>query len=420
MSDRIKHLFAQCVYAIAFPFIIVYALITAPFIPKIRHKKRRRIILEASIRWIQWCQIRLPMKREKQVSRDNYKVWCAKYGVEEDIESLGAGAELLWIGRKGAVRGGRGAERGPERAAAGGSIGSAAVRTPRRVILYFHGGAFIFCLQPFAINFLNYIRHEASKGLKESDGSEADSESIAVAMLAYSLFPDATFPTQLHQAVLALRSLLDQGIDPSNIIVMGDSAGGNLVVQLLGHLLHPIPSIPSLKIDPIPAINTNIKLGGAYLLSPWATMVPAESHRTKGTWKSNDGYDILSTKAVVFGGTKILQTLREAPGVFQALEPYITLHGAPEGWWAGLEKRVGRVLVSAGELEVMCGDIVEMGKRFGEVHKDVEVLVVKGGIHNDPTFDFFFEDELKPGQEVDGKELKQIVDWARGVFAVGR
>ncbi|KAF9033141.1 Alpha/Beta hydrolase protein [Panaeolus papilionaceus] len=394
MKNRFQYIAAILVYWVPFPFVLLYGLLTAPFDPLIRHKKTRRLILETSIRWMQWCQIRVPAPHQKQLSKDSYKIWCTKYDIEEDIETLGEGAELLWVGRTNGTRKRDGSSK----------------RTPKRVILYFHGGAFIYCLQPFAINFLTYVIREASKGLSE-DGAD---DSIALAMLAYSLVPDAAFPTQLHQATLALRSLLDKGIDPSNIMVMGDSAGGNLVAQLLGHMLHPIPILPG--IPHIPTIEPNVKLGGAYLLSPWVTLIPEKASTLKGTWKRNDGYDILSTAGVAFAGNKILGPLQDRPSVLDALQPYITLFGAPADWWERLDSKVGKVLITAGELEVLCDDIIELGRRFEKNHTGIEVIVVKNGIHNDPTFDFFFEDEFKAGKQVDGKELKRIVDWAREVF----
>ena len=56
--------------------------------------------------------------------------------------------------------------------------------------------------------------------------------------------PESPFPTQLRQANAALTHLLNRGIPPENIIVGGDSAGRNLSLQLVSHVLHPLPSLP--------------------------------------------------------------------------------------------------------------------------------------------------------------------------------
>ncbi|KAH9986326.1 Alpha/Beta hydrolase protein [Russula compacta] len=101
----------------------------------------------------------------------------------------------------------------------------------------------------------------------------------------YSLAPECPSPTQLRQAIAAVQHLLDKGLSPSNIIVAGDSAGGNLVLQLASQLLHPHPSLPTLRPHhrapaarappppPPPPPNPNPRgpssVGGALLISPW-------------------------------------------------------------------------------------------------------------------------------------------------------
>ena len=48
-------------------------------------------------------------------------------------------------------------------------------------------------------------------------------------MLAYTLAPHATYPTQLREAVALLSTLIsEKHIPPANISLGGDSAGGNL------------------------------------------------------------------------------------------------------------------------------------------------------------------------------------------------
>jgi hypothetical protein len=64
---------------------------------------------------------------------------------------------------------------------------------------------------------------------------------------------------------------------PSNIIIAGDSAGGNLTMSLIVHLHHPCPHVPVVKPE--------APLGGLALISPrvscW-TDYPSFANETLG------------------------------------------------------------------------------------------------------------------------------------------
>lgn len=81
---------------------------------------------------------------------------------------------------------------------------------------------------------------------------------ISTFSLNYSLAPEAVFPTQQNEAVAAYKYLTDKlVIDPSKIIVYGESAGGHLTVALLDRLYSENLPCP----------------GGAMLVAPWANML---------------------------------------------------------------------------------------------------------------------------------------------------
>ncbi|KAI8150064.1 alpha/beta hydrolase fold-domain-containing protein [Fennellomyces sp. T-0311] len=85
------------------------------------------------------------------------------------------------------------------------------------VILYFHGGGFVFG-----------SKYSHSKGIREiCIGAHA-----AAIFVDYSLAPEAKYPTAHSQCFSALNWLLEHGsdinVDTSRIAVCGDSAGGNL------------------------------------------------------------------------------------------------------------------------------------------------------------------------------------------------
>lgn len=123
-------------------------------------------------------------------------------------------------------------------------------------LLYFHGGGFVNPLRaaghmPFILSL-----HQAS----------AAHQTI---ILEYALAPEHPYPAQLIQAVAALSYLLtDLSLAPSDIILAGDSAGGQLVGALLAHLAKPSPYAPQVENWE----NEKDQFQAAVFISPWASM----------------------------------------------------------------------------------------------------------------------------------------------------
>jgi len=87
-----------------------------------------------------------------------------------------------------------------------------------QVLLYFHGGGFVFGLSSLHL---------------QMAASLAQRSGLRVLMVDYRLAPDAPFPAALEDCLNAYQWLLAQGVEPKNIVLGGDSAGGNLVLTLL-------------------------------------------------------------------------------------------------------------------------------------------------------------------------------------------
>ncbi|KAH6710617.1 hypothetical protein BKA61DRAFT_612035 [Leptodontidium sp. MPI-SDFR-AT-0119] len=68
------------------------------------------------------------------------------------------------------------------------------------------------------------------------------------------------YPTQLHQAISALRSVL-QVTPLSRISTAGDSAGGHLSAGLLSYLIHPLEDVEPIQLKE--------KLGGICFICPF-------------------------------------------------------------------------------------------------------------------------------------------------------
>jgi len=95
-----------------------------------------------------------------------------------------------------------------------------------------------------------------------------------------------------------VKHVLASGVQPKNLQIVGDSAGGNLAVQLLSHILHPFDGVPLLA-PPSP-------IRGVYLMSPWLSLSGAtESHLT------NDKADVIAAGTFAYCGRKVLAGVPE-------------------------------------------------------------------------------------------------------------
>jgi len=117
------------------------------------------------------------------------------------------------------------------------------------VLLYFHGGGYVMGdplmhLVPYQKMMLTMHKRY-------------DRELVVFAA-KYPLAPEAQYPTQLNIGVQAYEYLMSLGIDTSNIVLGGDSAGGNLCLALTQKLR----DTEGLK-----------QCGGLMLFSPWVELI---------------------------------------------------------------------------------------------------------------------------------------------------
>jgi monoterpene epsilon-lactone hydrolase len=88
----------------------------------------------------------------------------------------------------------------------------------KRVVLYLHGGGFVFG---------SILSH---RHLVAEIGRVARCRTLAI---DYRLAPEHPFPAPVEDAIAAYRFLLESGIQPRHITIAGDSAGGGLVISTL-------------------------------------------------------------------------------------------------------------------------------------------------------------------------------------------
>lgn len=206
--------------------------------------------------------------------------------------------------------------------------------TPRRrKTKYPKGGGFALAASAGHFDFLNNL----------ISALNATGHDISLFFLAYTLAPTASYPTQLRQAVEALRYIL-QGTAraPGNVMIGGDSAGGNLALAVLLHLTHPHPEIDAL---PVPA-----PLRGVVAFAPWVSF-----GRDWPSLERNRYKDIIPREALERWARAYLGGREEGDSWS---EPF----RAPTEWWRGA--RTEQVLVLAGGDEILLSAVEEFVERF--------------------------------------------------------
>lgn len=152
-----------------------------------------------------------------------------------------------------------------------------------RVLLQLHGGAYVYPLGD--AHRLLALRQSVLIGAGEAY------------CVDYRTAPEHLYPTALEDAVHAYEGILARGVQAENIVLVGDSAGGNLALALALHLKeHNLP-----------------QPGVIALASPWTTMEHREgtSRTTKERADQVLGLGTPLYEAVRmgdYGGTQMAQT----------------------------------------------------------------------------------------------------------------
>lgn len=140
-----------------------------------------------------------------------------------------------------------------------------------QVLLYLHGGGFVFGLTPPHLQMGAYL---------------AQKMGVRILMVDYRLAPDHPFPAALDDCATVYRWLLEQRIAAQNIVVAGDSAGGNLTITLLLKLRDSGDALPAAAacLSPVTDLNKD-KVRQGYkdpLLPPKAVRLYTRSYVGNG------------------------------------------------------------------------------------------------------------------------------------------
>jgi acetyl esterase/lipase len=278
--------------------------------------------------------------------------YCLKNDLRHELDILPNDTRLHWIGR------------------------CAKEKRPLEVVLYIHGGGYTNSANAEHVEF-------ARKCALEADAS--------LVMLEYTLAPTGRFPTQLNQAVEALKHILTF-TPASKVYIAGESAGAHLAISLLSHIMHPSEGIKAIKVS---------GLGGMCLISPFVSF-----DYDKNSYKDNAAKDYLSARQLkdMFSSNFKTLGLTEA----QALkDPRLSPLDAPAGWWKGCP--VERILITMGTDEVLLDDIHAFWQILKAETKSttyVEVAMGRREVHASCLLGTFLKKE-------DEDTWNEIMKWMR-------
>ncbi|KAK9235890.1 Alpha/Beta hydrolase protein [Lipomyces kononenkoae] len=222
------------------------------------------------------------------------------------------------------------------------------------VVLYFHGGGFAM---PGSVAHFTLLSQLISSATQVE-------RSVAALVLQYDLAPAEQYPRQLTQAVELLRYVItDLKKSPGQIVLGGDSAGGNLVFGVLSHILHPHPSITPLQLS--------TPLRAAFVSSPVARLTfTAERFRLNEIFEPSP-VSTLKEWVANFLGTS------EKDGWNEPWQNDVE-------WWNGLTDVVKGILITVATDEVMADDIQAMASKITTAYPELTLFSSKNDFHAEP------------------------------------
>ena len=227
---------------------------------------------------------------------------------------------------------------------------------PGRVILYFHGGGYVFgsprLMSPISC-------HLAA-------AAEAPTFSVD-----YRMAPEHTCPAAIEDALAAFDWLLNQGARPEEVYVGGDSAGGGIALAMTQALV----------------VAGRLTPGGAFLISPWTDLTASGA-----SIEENDVKDAMFTADTIkrggsrYAGALALDDPRVSPlfGKFEGLPP---------------------LYICASRDEVLRDDGIRAAEKAKEAGVSVELHVEDGLVHIWPIFAPIVPESVRT--------IRQIADFIR-------
>jgi len=248
-----------------------------------------------------------------------YEKWCEGNGTTPNIITLKSGCKAFWMGDP---------------------------KTAKYICVYYHGGGFSLDGDDTHIKFWNGVQNDA----------KASNITIAFLFLEYTLVPHATYPSQIYEAVEAVKYVMDDLKRPaSQIILAGDSAGGNMCLGVLSQIMHPSSEFPELK------LGDGEKLKAIMAVAPWVRFKLIHP-----SGKTNRYKDLVTEQA----GTMWGDTYMAGKSTTPFSEPLT----APADWWK--DAKVEQLLAVSGANEVLVDSITEWVEKYKSVNPDSITYVI--------------------------------------------
>lgn len=216
-----------------------------------------------------------------------------------------------------------------------------------RIVLYLHGGGYISGSPQTHRGLIGEIARAAGARVLAPD---------------YRLAPEAPFPAAIEDAWAVYWWLLQQGVQPGQIVVAGDSAGGGLTIALLLALRDAGLPLPA----------------AAVCLSPWLDLALHGESLVK-----NSACDYLNLPLLRMVAQMYL--VHRDPHTPLASPLYADLHGLPP------------LLVQAGLAEMLLDDAKRFARRAADAGVPVELELWENMVH---VWHFLYPIEIKARQAI--------------------
>jgi acetyl esterase/lipase len=241
---------------------------------------------------------------------------------------------------------------------------------PDIIVYYCHGGGFSMGSSFFYMEFLlAWVTLLKSAGYRNP----------ALFALEYTLVPDETYPTQLHETLAGYEYVLSLAQSSAKVVVGGDSAGATLILSFLlylnGHseLRHQKPGL-------------------AIMISPWVTIVSENNRNTASDYLNSSTLELYGCQYV---GNKTATTdPMVSPGNCKDVKKW--RDASPEFGWYFLY----------GSEEVLGPETRDLIRLLIGTGKEVEVWEEQGGIHAWPVASLYLGETRE--ERLSG--LKSIVE----------
>ena len=227
----------------------------------------------------------------------------------------------------------------------------------RKLLLYHHGGAYIAPLT-------NLYRRKLQAFSDATDH-------VDICLPDYRVAPEHVYPAQAEDALKNWDYLIEMGYSPANIVVCGDSAGGNMTLTLLLRLRDMGRALPR----------------AMALLSPWG-----DSTCSGETYYSNYKVDAMFGSNEMPTEEKMQQMLDSDIFVYcrgcDRSDPYVSpVYGDYNGF--------PPTFISVGGDEVLLSDSLTIADKLQSNDVPVKLIVTPGMFHIFPLFSPLFPEAKK-------------------------